>query len=184
MNYIDIKKLHTKYVAIYCRVSTAGQDTLKQITLAEIYLTQNNVPMDNIIRFIDHNVSANKLAARDRPELQKLLTEIKAGKIDTLLLQSRDRLARNFYEYIELVKVLHHFNVNVVFTDSGQPPFSEVLSIEALYGIFPQFDGRTNARRTQQTNKRYPNRILGFDVIGKRHEKRYIPNLQKTGELK
>ncbi|WP_042348180.1 recombinase family protein [Bacillus massiliigorillae] len=184
MDYIDVKKLYTQNIVLYCRVSTAEQDILKQITLAEIYLSQNDITTDTVKRFIDDNVSANKLAAKDRPEFQKLLTEIMSGTVDTLLVQSRDRLARNFYEYVELVKKLHQFKVKVVFTDPGQPLFSQVLAIESLYGIFPQFDGRTIARRTQQTRLRYPNAILGFDVIGKRNEKRYIPHQEKANELK
>ncbi|MBR8644242.1 hypothetical protein KEH51_05155 [[Brevibacterium] frigoritolerans] len=46
-------------------------------------------------------------------------------------------MARNFYEYVDLVKILYRYNVNLIFTDYSQAQFSKVLSIEALYGIFP-----------------------------------------------
>lgn len=184
MNYIDMVKLYSKIIALYCRVSTAGQDISKQITLAEVYLTQNKIPVDSVIHFIDHNVSANKRTFLNRPELQKLLKQIKAGNVGVLLVQTRDRLARNFYEYVELVKILHQYKVKVIFTDSGQPPFSDILAMEALYGIFPQFDGQTNARRTQQTRLRYPNALLGFHVKGKKRDKHYVPNPDKAVELK
>jgi len=184
MNYIDVKKLYTQVIALYCRVSTDSQDIQKQISLAELYLSQRNISINTVKRFIDDSVSANKLMVKERPELKKLLTDIKTGKVNILLVQARDRLARNFYEYIEIVKIFHQYQVEVIFTEAGQPPFSEALSIEALYGIFPQVNGKTIASRTNQIQKRYPNSILGFNVIGKNRHKKYIPNYPKADDLK
>lgn len=185
MDYIDVKTLYKhNNIALYCRVSAAGQDILKQISLAEIYLSQNNICINDVKRFIDNSVSANKLAIKERTELNRLLTEIKSGKVDCILVQARDRLARNFYEYIEIVTMLHKFNVKVIFTQPGHPPFSNVLSIEALYGIFPQVAGGTISGNTGYTHKRYPNSILGFQTIGTSKDKRYIPDSSKANELK
>lgn len=184
MSYIDVKELYKEYLGLYCRVSTGNQDIEKQISLAEIYLTRNSINTDMVLRFIDNNVSANKLSSENRPEFQNLLVEIKKGRIKTVLVQSRDRLARNFYEYVDLVKILYRYNVNLIFTDYSQAPFSKVLSIEALYGIFPQFDGRNIAQRTNLTRLQYPGSIFGFNIIGEKYNKKYIPNPNVETELK
>ncbi|MBR8644243.1 recombinase family protein [[Brevibacterium] frigoritolerans] len=77
MSYIDVKELYQEYIGIYCRVSTGNQDIEKQISLADIYLSRNNINTEMVLRFIDNNVSANKLSSENRPQFQNLLIEIK-----------------------------------------------------------------------------------------------------------
>ena len=126
MNYIDMVKLYSKIIALYCRVSTAGQDISKQITLAEVYLTQNKIPVDSVIQFIDHNVSANKRTFLNRPELQKLLKQIKAQykvKIKNFSCHSfRKTFGRQVYNMnsdnseFALVKLMELFNHSSIMT--------------------------------------------------------------------
>ncbi|MFS0600888.1 recombinase family protein [Peribacillus frigoritolerans] len=184
MSYIDVKELYQEYIGVYCRVSTGNQDIEKQISLADIYLSRNNINTEMVLRFIDNNVSANKLSSENRPQFQNLLIEIKKGRLKTVIVQNRDRLARNFYEYVDLVKILYRYNVNLIFTDYSQAQFSKVLSIEALYGIFPQFDGRNISQRTTLTRLQYPGSIFGFNIIGEKYNKKYIPNPNVETELK
>ena len=184
MSYVDIKNLYKQGDALYCRVSTAGQSIQSQLLAAEIYFKKNNIVTENIKHFIDHNVSANKLSVIKRPAFQNLLIEIKKGRIKTLYVISRDRLARNFYEYVELVKTLYKYGVNIVFTDTAQPAFSNELSIEALYGMFPQHTGYNIASRNKLVHKQYPNSIWGFTVLNKGSEKRYIPDPNIANDLR
>ena len=162
--YMDLQSLYKGNIAVYCRVSTAGQNINQQISLAKVFFAQKNIDTEKVQYYLDDNVSANKLALDKRPELNRLLMEIKQGKVKTVLVQSRDRLARNFYEYTDLVKEFHKYNVQVIFTDSGQPGFSKSLSLEALQGIFPQSDGKNIA------NKRGIAAVLekgeGYDALG------------------
>jgi site-specific DNA recombinase len=184
MEYIDTKTLYKEVEALYCRVSTAGQTISMQVAAAEIYFKQHNINTEKVKNYIDHNVSANKRSARNRPEFQNLIIDIKKGRIKTLYVLSRDRLARNFYEYVDLVQTLYLYEVNVVFTDFNQPPFSQELSLEALYGIFPQFNGRNIASRTNLSSKQYPNSLLGFKVLDQRNRKKYIPDPDTENDLR
>ena len=184
MEYIDLKKLYKEEIALYCRVSSAGQNISQQISLAEIYIAQNNINTEKVQYFLDDNVSANKLTSEQRPQFQKLITEIKKGKIKTVFVLNRDRLARNFYEYVDLVKILYKFGVIVIFTDSSQPPFSKVLSVEALYGIFPQSEGRNISRRTNLAAIQYPKSIFGYNVVGERNTKKYTPEPSLENNIK
>lgn len=184
MNYIDTKTLYKEVEALYCRVSTADQNIEFQLTAAEIYFKQKNINAENVKHFIDHNVSANKLSAVNRPEFQNLMIEIKKGRVKTLYVLSRDRLARNFYEYVDLVQTLYDYEVNVIFTDIKQPAFSKELSLEALYGIFPQFNGRTISARTNLSHKQYPNSIMGFKVLSQRNKKKYVLDPDTANDLR
>jgi len=184
MNYIDTNSLYKDVEALYCRVSTADQNIDFQLTAAEIYFKHNKINSKNVKHFIDHNVSANKLSAVNRPDFQNLIIEIKKGRIKTLYVLSRDRLARNFYEYVDFVQTLYQYEVNVVFTDIKQPAFSKELSLEALYGIFPQFNGRTISSRTNLSFKQYPNSIMGFKVLNQRNKKKYIPDPDTANDLR
>lgn len=184
MGYADLKILSNDSIGVYCRVSTSGQNIRQQESLAEVYLAQNKINTDNVYYFLDDNISANKMASEKRPELNKLISEIQKGKIKTVLVQNRDRLARNFYEYIDLVKVFYKYNVNVIFTDSSQPPFSKTLSVESLYGIFAQSEGRNIADRTSLAALQFPNSVLGFNVIGKRNTKKYTPKPEMERDIK
>ena len=179
--YMDLTSLYKGNIAVYCRVSTADQNIHQQVRLAEVYFAQYQIDTEKVEYYLDDNVSANKLALDKRPELNRLLMEIKQGKIKTVVVQSRDRLARNFYEYTDLVKEFHKYNVQVIFTESRQPPFSKSLSLEAIQGIFPHSEGRNIVNRTGTAGVQFPNSIWGFDIKGKRKTKKYTPNPEKEG---
>ena len=184
VEYKDVQYLYKGNVAVYCRVSTAGQNISQQINLAEIYLSQNNINSNDVKYYLDDNVSANKLSVDKRPELSNLLNEIRAGRIKNVIVQSRDRLARNFYEYIELIKEFYKYSVKVKFTDSGQVAFSNDFVTEGILGILAQSEGRNIANKTNSAVRRFPNSIFGFNIIGKRSEKKYIPNPELVHKIR
>ncbi|MEK4750437.1 recombinase family protein [Niallia sp. FSL W8-0177] len=182
--YIDSKKLYDEFVIVYSRVSSAQQDIQKQILLAEAYVNNHNYKKESVIWLKDNDVSANKLSMDERPALQELRILLKQGLIKTIIVYSRDRLARNFYEYVSLVKEFYQYDANVIFTSTKQPPFSKKLSIEALYGIFAQTEGQSISGRRSDTNKQYPSNIFGYKKLGRKKDTKYVPddNIQK--ELK
>src|SRR5690606_27277578 len=104
---------------------------------------------------------ANKLAIEDRPDLQKLRLLIQQKKVKTVIVYSRDRLARNFYEYVAIVKEFYKYGIKVIFTSTKQPPFSPKLLIEALYGIFAQVESQNISGRKKDTMK-HPSFIFGY----------------------
>lgn len=182
--YIDYKNLYDEFIIVYSRVSSAQQDIQKQILLAEAYINNQKIDLEKVIWLKDNDISANKLAMEERPELQQLRMLIKQKKSKTILVYSRDRLARNFYEYVALVKEFYEYGVNVIFTSSKQPPFSNKLAIESLYGIFAQTEGQNISTRRTDTNKQFPSNIFGFKRVGKRRDTKYIPDEKIKNELK
>lgn len=182
--YFDSKSLYDDYIIVYGRVSSARQDLQKQFLLAEAYINNQNIDHNKVIWLKDHDVSANKLSIEERPALQKLRMLIKEKKSKTIIVSSRDRLARNFYEYVALVKEFYEYGVNVIFTASKQPPFSNKLSIEALYGIFAQTEGKNISTRRSDTNIQFPSKIFGYKRLGERKDAKYIPDDKVQYELK
>ncbi|MDL0421494.1 recombinase family protein [Caldibacillus thermoamylovorans] len=147
--YYEPNKYYEDFIAVYSRVSTAQQDIQKQILLAESYINNNHIDPQKVIWLEDDNVSANKLAMEERSGLQKLRMLIQQKKVKTVIVYSRDRLARNFYEYVAIVKEFYKYGIKVVFTSTKQPPFSPKLSIESLYGIFAQVEGQNISGSSQ-----------------------------------
>ncbi len=93
-----------------------------QITAAHALV--QNLGMRNILEFNDHGISANKVPLPKRPQLNKVLNLIKEGRVENLVVFARDRLARDTYEYSEILSILYDHNVNVYFTMQNTPPLS------------------------------------------------------------
>ena len=50
----------------------------------------------------------------DRPALKKLFEDIKAGKIDCIVVYKIDRLTRSLFDFNEIIKILDQYNVSFV----------------------------------------------------------------------
>ncbi|AIF45159.1 recombinase family protein [Virgibacillus sp. SK37] len=181
--YLDYEKLYEEFIAVYSRVSTAQQDIQKQIALAEAYINNHGIPAEKVIWLNDKDVSANKVGLDKRGELLRLRKMIKQKKVKTIIVYSRDRLARNFYEYVALVKEFYEYNVDVIFTSTKQPAFSKKLAIEALYGIFAQSEGQNITNRKTDTQKQFPSSIFGYKREGKKKNVKYIPKEELSEKL-
>ncbi|WP_340082245.1 recombinase family protein [Terribacillus sp. FSL K6-0262] len=162
-------------VAIYTRVSSRGQSVAMQLKLAKNYVASNN--LTNIEFFNDFAVSANKVEIKKRPELKKLLAQVEAGNISIVVVYSRDRLARNFYEYMNIIKLLNKHKVEVVFTAVEQSPYTVDVDSEGMHGIFTQMDGRNIANRSRDARKIRPTQVYGFErVITTKDKVKFIAN--------
>lgn len=149
-----------KKVAEYRRTSSGGQDLKLQTETNAEYL--QDTPKEYILEFIDFDVSATKLSMENRPALARMLKLIENGMISRVIVYERDRLARNVYEYIFMVKKFHKFEVEVVFTALNAPPFSKDLFLETWYGLSAQFEGNRISNRLSDARKRNPASLIGY----------------------
>ncbi len=176
MLYIDRNKIFEDFIAVYSRVSTTQQDIQKQVQTAIAYINSHQIDEEKVIWLKDEGYSANKLTTKEIPKLKELLMLVKQGKVKTIIVYHRDRLARNFYDYVALVKEFYKYGVNVIFTASNQATFSKKLSIEALYGMFAQNDGMNISSRRTDTHKQFPSNLFGYQRIGQKKDVKYKPN--------
>lgn len=72
--------------------------------------------------YVDKAVSARKTTISQRAGLKKLLQDIQNGKVSTLFVFKRDRLARKAIEYLEIYELLKEKNVQVIFTAENEIP--------------------------------------------------------------
>ncbi|TYS54722.1 recombinase family protein [Rossellomorea marisflavi] len=108
-----------------------------QLEAAKPYIKEYNP--DEIVRLNDHGVSALKNKLEQRPALKELLDLIRNDEVDTLIDYQRDRLAREFYEYLEIILLIYTHKVKVIFTATGHLPFNHDIESgihsEGLFGI-------------------------------------------------
>ena len=103
-------------VAGYCRVSTGSinQETslLNQREHYENYIRANS-EWEFVGIYWEADVSGTK--ADNRPELQRLIADCKAGRVNMILTKSISRFARNTTDCLEMVRTLTSLGVSIRF---------------------------------------------------------------------
>ncbi|MCM3669814.1 recombinase family protein [Mesobacillus maritimus] len=149
--------------AEYERTSSGGQELKLQRNSNSEYIKEHGI--NKVKPFTDFDVSATKLSIEDRPALNRMLKLVKEGIIKRVITYNRDRIARNVYEYVYIVKLFYEYDVEVIFTASKAPPFSHDLFIETWYGLNAQYDGQNIGARTGEARKRNPPQLIGYKKI-------------------
>ena len=99
-------------VALYARVSTDQQvrdgDSIQaQLSALREYAKKNNYEVAGI--YTDDGISGTLLNERD--ELQRMLDDVRAGKIDLVAFTRLDRYFRNLKHYLNTQEVLDEYGV-------------------------------------------------------------------------
>ena len=105
-------KLKTK-AALYVRVSTLEQaQEGYSVSVQKEKLTQyaNAQSYDIAGIYSDEGFSGKDLF---RPAMERLLNDVKAGKINIVLIYKLDRLSRHVKDVLELVELFDKFNVTL-----------------------------------------------------------------------
>lgn len=125
------KKLRT---AAYCRVSTTSdtQDGSFEVQ-CDYYekLIRNDPNMEFVGVYGDHGKSGR--AMKGRKELNRLIKDCEAGKIDLILTKSISRFARNMLECVEAIRHLKECGVTVRFEKENLD--TETMGGELMLGI-------------------------------------------------
>ena len=135
--------------ALYCRVSTDQQvrdgDSIQaQLSALKSYCEKNRYEIAGI--YTDDGISGTLLNERD--ELQRLLDDVRSGKIDLLIFTKLDRYFRNLKHYLNTQEVLDKYNVPWIAiwenyetrTPQGRLMVNQMLS-------FAQFESENTATR-------------------------------------
>lgn len=138
--------------ALYCRVSTDQQvrdgDSIQaQLSALKSYCEKNGYEIAGI--YTDDGISGTLLNERD--ELQRLLDDVRSGKIDLLIFTKLDRYFRNLKHYLNTQEVLDKYNVPWIAiwenyetrTPQGRLMVNQMLS-------FAQFEAEQTGQRINQ----------------------------------
>jgi DNA invertase Pin-like site-specific DNA recombinase len=103
-------------VAAYCRVSTDSDEQLESLetqkTHYESYITSRD---DWQFAGIYYDEGISGTGKSRRPELERLMQDCKAGKIDMVITKSISRFSRNTTDCLELVRKLLAQNIPIWF---------------------------------------------------------------------
>lgn len=168
-----------KRAAAYCRVSTK-QDLQDGSFDMQCTYFQRKIQEDPDLELAgiygDHGKSGR--AVKGRKELDRLLKDCKAGKIDVIYTKSISRFARNMGECIELIRRLKDWGVSVVFEKEELDTGAQVN--ELLLGILAAIAQEESAAISQ--NMKWARRkyyemgqpvekvSYGFRSTGKNHQ--------------
>ncbi|MEC1526085.1 recombinase family protein [Neobacillus niacini] len=173
-------------VVVYTRVSSDQQSLEMQLEAAKPYV--KNYQPDEVIYLNDPGVSATKKKIEERPKLKKLLEMIESFQVDTLIVYQRDRLARDFYEYLEIILLIYTYKIKVIFTASGHLPFNHDLESgifsEGVFGMMSQIEGLNIVNRTKDAFQKAPHSILGYIVSKNNGAKTYTINPKYKATIK
>ena len=137
-------------VAAYCRVSTAeqalhGLSIEAQTEVLDTWARSNGLRIADC--YVDAGISARK-AMTKRPELQRLLADVRAGKIDLIIFTKIDRWFRQLSGYYEVQKILDKHNVawKTILEDYDTSTASGRLKLNILLAVAQDEADRTSER--------------------------------------
>lgn len=139
-----------KHVFLYVRVSTEeqavhGLSIEAQTAALEEWARANGHNVVDI--YTDAGISARK-PAKKRPELQRLLSDIQAGKGELVVFTKLDRWFRNIAEYYKVQEVLekHHVDWRTIHEDYDTSTASGRLKINIMLSVAQDEADRTSER--------------------------------------
>lgn len=151
---------------LYERVSTDeqakhGYSIKTQIDALEEYCEKNQMKV--VDHYTDDGVSGGKAAFR-RPEMSRLLEDIKDGKIDIVLFTKIDRWFRNTPEYFKTQEILEQNGVQwkAIWEDYDTTSANGRLSVSVFLSISQHERERTAERITAVLDNKRKNREACF----------------------
>lgn len=130
-----MNRQHNQITALYCRV-----DGRKSLSDPTTILNQQEIllqyakehGLENVHIFSDCGFSGANFS---RPQFQRMLQEIKAGKVSALVVKNLDRLSRNLFDTVMfLEKVLPQYGVTFYSLDDTCLPMLPLLQVLCAKG--------------------------------------------------
>ncbi len=107
-------------VAIYCWVSITEQNQLNSLSnqISELirYLKSHKLfwGLEEVYVDIYSGTSEDR-----RPEFNRMLDDVRAGKIKTIVTKSIQRFGRNTKTVLKAIKIIHYAGASVIFVDEN-----------------------------------------------------------------
>ena len=119
-----------KRVALYTRVSTTDQTCDNQLGDLRNYCQARG--WEDVTEYVDHGISGIK---ERRPALDQLMVEVKARRIDVVVVSAFDRFSRSVKHLVECLELFRHLGVEFISLresiDTGSPLGQAVFTIIA-----------------------------------------------------
>jgi len=125
-------------VAIYARVSTSDQDASMQV--AELHEYCKRKGWHHVTDYVDTGWSGTKSS---RPELNRLMADVRLGKVQVILTWKLDRLARSLAHLVQTIQELDSLGVRfVAVTQNIDTSISNPMSrfMLQIFGAFAELE--------------------------------------------
>lgn len=179
-----------KHVFLYIRVSTEEQAvhglSIEAQTLAlEEWASANGHKV--VGTYIDAGISARK-PARKRPELQRLLADVQAGKGELIVFTKLDRWFRNIAEYYKVQEILEkcHVDWRTIHEDYDTSTASGRLKINIMLSVAQDEADRTSERikRINDMKRQKQEALGGVAPLGyKLENKKWVKDPKTEGAV-
>lgn len=137
--------MKTKITAVYMRVSTEKQSIDTQKHQVDKFLEYR--PFENIQYYQDDAESGTSI---NRPALNQLLNDVKAGKVETVIVVKLDRLFRSVKHLIEtLATFKQHGATFISITENIDLTTAMGVFMMQVLGSFAEFERNMIAHRTK-----------------------------------
>lgn len=163
---------------IYMRVSTEDQakDGFSIHAQREKLSSYANINDWEIVDYyVDEGISAKNI--KDRPDINRLINDVKEGKINNVLVYKLDRLTRSVKDLISLIELFEQYNCTFSSVTEKLDTSNAVgRMFIKIIGIFAEFERENLAERvsfgyeqkTREGNYTNTNGVNGFDyIVGK-----------------
>ena len=174
-------------IGIYTRVSTEeqavhGVSLIAQENALMEYAKNQNYKVVDV--YSDEGLSATTL---DRPGLQRLLEDVRQGRIDLILITKLDRLSRGVANYYKIADVLESNNCGwkTILEDYDSTTASGRLHINIMLSVAENEAAVTKERikfvfqnKVEKGEVLSGNKIIGYDIV----DKHYVIN-EKEAEI-
>lgn len=137
--------------AVYSRQSvTRAQEefgsTAAQEDMCRAYATSQGWQVVGVFR--DENVSGSHM---DRPAFQRLMTEVRAGRLDMIVCLRLDRFSRSLKDFVGLIDELQEHNVGFTATQQSFSTHTALgRMVMGLLAVFSEFERTQTAERTKE----------------------------------
>lgn len=163
------------HTAIYCRVSTEEQASDGfSIKAQKDKLTKYADANDYLIvdYYVDDGISGKNL--KDRPEVTRLINDVKSGKVNNVLVYKLDRLTRSVKDLIYLIDLFSKYDCSF---NSQTEKLDTSNAVGRMFvkivGIFAEFERENLAERvalgyeqkTKEGNYTNCNGVFGYDYV-------------------
>ncbi|MCB9772247.1 MAG: recombinase family protein [Candidatus Omnitrophica bacterium] len=134
-----------KKYALYCRVSSAEQNTETQLVALREYCQR--MGYQNAREYVDDGFSGKD---QNRPAFERLLADIRAGRVDCLICWKLDRIGRSLKHLLNLFEEFKNRGIEFVsITQNINTSTPEGQMFLQLLGVFSEYERGLIVSRTK-----------------------------------
>ena len=160
-------------IAAYCRVSTRSDDQLdslrNQKEFFEEYAHRNGHTLVKL--YADEGISGTRV--KKRQAFAQLMQEARLGIFQQVVVKDVSRLARNTVDFLQSIRQLKSYGVNILFLTANMESLGESEFILTVFGAMAQEESANLSKRVKFGKKinakkgRVPQRIFGYNRVDK-----------------